>query len=172
MTSAFGTIVRPLSKDDPPTISSAFSAIGWDKPAAQYETYLLEQRHGSREVLVAETEGRFSGYVTVNWYPAYRPFLDAGIPEAQDFNVVPGYRRRGIGSLLMDTAEELMAQRSAIAGIGVGMYADYGNAQRLYVKRGYVPDGRGLTYRGRVLEPMEQAINDDHLVLFFTKRLR
>ncbi len=49
--------------------------------------------------------------------------------------------------------------------------AGYGNAQRLYVKRGYVPDGRGLTYDGRVLKPMENTVNDDDLVLYFTKSL-
>jgi len=51
------------------------------------------------------------------------------------------------------------------------MYPDYGNAQRLYVLRGYVPDGRGLTYDCWILEPMESTVNDDDLVLFFTKRL-
>lgn len=49
------------------------------------------------------------------------------------------------------------------------MYADYGNAQRLYVKRGHVPDGSSLTYAGKVLPPMKRAINDDDLILYFTK---
>ena len=51
------------------------------------------------------------------------------------------------------------------------MYPDYGNAQRLYVLRGYVPDGRGLTYKYQVLKPLECTINDDDLVLYFTKSL-
>lgn len=172
MAAGLSTTIRRLSGGDPSTISFAFSEIGWSKPIAQYEDYLLEQRQGVREVLVAETASRFSGYVTVNWHAAYQPFAEANIPEVQDFNVLPEYRRRGIGTFLMDNAEELVARRSRTAGIGVGMYADYGSAQRLYVKRGYVPDGRGLTYKGRVLEPMEQAFNDDDLVLYFTKRLR
>lgn len=138
----------------------------------QYETYLLETNEGRRVVLVAERENSFAGYVTINWHPEYPPFAEDRIPEVQDFNVLPQYRRQGIGSRLMDAAEEIIAMRSRIAGIGVGMYADYGSAQRLYVRRGYIPDGRGLTYKGRVLDPMEQALNDDDLVLFFTKRLR
>jgi len=166
------TTIRRLSQGDPATISAAFAAIGWNKPRSQYEAYLLEQQQGAREILVASVRGDFAGYVTVNWHPTYLPFAGAGVPEVQDFNVLPRYRRRGIGSLLMDRAEQLVAERSAIVGIGVGMYADYGNAQRLYVKRGYIPDGRGLTYKGRVLEPLEQAVNDDDLVLFFTKHLR
>jgi hypothetical protein len=71
----------------------------------------------------------------------------------------------------MDQAEEEIAKRFSIVGIGVGMYPDYGNAQRLYVKRGYVPDGRGLTYGGKVLAPMETVVNDDDLVLYFEKQL-
>ena len=67
------------------------------------------------------------------------------MPEINDFNVVRSYRRRGIGTALMDEAETLIRERSVEAGIGVGMYADYGPAQRMYVLRGYVPDGLGLT---------------------------
>jgi hypothetical protein len=73
----------------------------------------------------------------------------------------------------MNEAEALISTRSSTAGIGVGMYPDYGNAQRLYVLRGYIPDGAGLTYRPKVLKPMEHTINDDDdLVLYFTKLLK
>jgi hypothetical protein len=41
----------------------------------------------------------------------------------------------------MDKAEDIIKGRSSIAEIGVGIFSDYGNAQILYVKRGYVPDG-------------------------------
>ena len=105
-------------------------------------------------------------------HPTYAPFADNGIPEVQDFNVLPEYRRRGIGTMLMDRAEAMVVDRSDTVGIGVGMYPAYGNAQRLYVRRGYVPDGRGLTYKEKVLEPMEHTANDDDLVLFFVKKLR
>jgi len=44
----------------------------------------------------------------------------------------------------MDQAEQIIAERSDIVGIGVGLYADYGTAQRMYARRGYVPDGHGL----------------------------
>ena len=84
--------------------------------------------------------------------------------------MLPEYRQRGIGTRLMDAAEELAFSRSPAVGIGVGMYADYGAAQRMYVRRGYVPDGRGLTYNNRVVEPGETVCVDDDLVLHFTKR--
>jgi hypothetical protein len=59
-----------------------------------------------------------------------------------------------------------------VAGIGVGMDPDYGAAQRLYVRRGYVPDGRGLTSHGQAVRWGEMVTVDDALVLWFTKTLR
>jgi GNAT superfamily N-acetyltransferase len=163
--------IREIRKDDAAAISAAFTAIGWDKPATQYDGYAAEQQVGTRDVLVATLDGVFAGYLTIRWRSPYAPFAEHGIPEIQDFNVLPQYRRRHIGTRLMDLAEQRVARRCKTVGIGVGMYADYGDAQRLYLLRGYVPDGRGLTYRGEVLPPMASATNVDDLVLFFTKAL-
>jgi GNAT superfamily N-acetyltransferase len=152
-------------------IAAAFATLGWSKPASQYEAYLAEQEAGERVVIVARWSGVFVGYVTVVWHAHYAPFAAESIPEIADFNVLPEWRKRGFGTALMDEAERLIAQRSPVAGIGVGMTADYGAAQRLYVKRGYVPDGRGLTYEGKVLEHGESTLNDDSLVLYFMKNI-
>jgi ribosomal protein S18 acetylase RimI-like enzyme len=163
--------IRPLCENDPEMISTAFTEIGWDKPLVQYEQYIKEQRKGSCNVLIATINDQFAGYITIRWQPNYSHFRELGIPEIQDLNVLPHFRERGIGTSLLSQAEKLVSERSQIVGIGVGMYSDYGNAQRLYIKKGYVPDGRGLTYKGRVLEPMEEVVNDDDLVLYFTKEL-
>lgn len=164
-------VIRLLEAGDIPSIASAFAAIGWDKPASQYERYLAEQSRGERVVLVAFQDERFAGYLTVAWQSGYAPFRAAGIPEIVDFNVLPQVRRRGIGSRLMDEAEQRVAERSAVVGIGVGMDPDYGAAQRLYVKRGYVPDGRGLSSNGRHVRWGETVTVDDGLNLHFTKEL-
>jgi hypothetical protein len=42
----------------------------------------------------------------------------------------------------------------------------------MYVRRGYLPDGRGLIYDGRQVPPMETIRNDDNACLMFTKQLR
>lgn len=164
--------IRNLSADDPGVISDAFAQIGWSKPKSQYDAYLDEQEAGKRLVLVGEVDGVFAGYVTIHWISDYLPFAEQQIPEIQDFNVLPSYRRRRIGTQLMDRAEALVAERSDTVGIGVGMYSDYGNAQRMYVLRGYVPDGRGLCSNYEPVPPMASVINDDELALFFTKKLR
>jgi GNAT superfamily N-acetyltransferase len=167
-----GLVIRPLETEDIQPIAAKAAAIGWDKPASQYERYLAEQRRGKRLVLVAFLDGGFAGYLTIVWQSSYAPFHDAGIPEIVDFNVLPGLRRRGIGSALMEAAEQRIAERSALVGIGVGMNADYGAAQRLYVKRGYVPDGRGLIAHNRPVAYGETVAVDDGLVLCFTKDVR
>jgi ribosomal protein S18 acetylase RimI-like enzyme len=161
--------VRHLEKADAAPIAAAFRAIGWNKPEAQYLRYFDEQEKGKRIVIVALTGGTFAGYVTVLWVSGYVPFSHAGIPEICDFNVLPQYRRQGIGTMLMAEAERLIAVRSAIAGIGVGMTSDYGAAQRLYFQRGYVPDGRGLCSHGKPVVWGDTITVDDDLVLYFTK---
>ena len=166
------TALRPLSSADPLRFEAAFSAQGWCKPAAQFEKYLAEQTSGERLVLVAEIDGELAGYVTVVWKSAYAPLREAGIPEICDFNVLKKFQRRGIGSALMDSAERTISLRSPLAGIGVGLTEDYGPAQILYVKRGYVPDGRGISHGGKALVHGDAAPVDDDLVLHLTKRLR
>lgn len=163
--------IRRIEQDDVAIMAAAFDAIGWNKPEAQFERYLNEQDQGLRAVLLAVVDGRFAGYLNVIWQPDYLPFREDGIPEIQDFNVLPDFRRRGIGTRLMDAAERLAAVRSPIVGIGVGMGADYGPAQRLYVLRGYVPDGLGIVTHNRFAQLGEMVRVDDDLVLHFRKRI-
>src|SRR5260370_21198508 len=163
--------IRRLEAQDTEVIAAAFQQIGWNKTLAQYESYLAQQADGQRAVFVAFMEQRFAGYLTINWHSAYPPFREQNIPEIQDFNVLRHYRRQGIGTRLMDEAEQIIARRPPIAGIGLGLYADYGAAQRLYVQRGYVPDGRGLVYGYQAVKPGAHVVADDDLVLYLTKTL-
>ena len=165
-------MIRQLSSADSPDFEAAFSAQGWRKPAAQYEKYLAEQERGERSVLVAEIGGEFAGYLTVVWESGYAPFREESIPEICDFNVLQKFQRRGIGTMLLDEAERRISERSTVAGIGVGLTKDYGAAQILYVKRGYVPDGLGISHGGKLLVYGDTASVDDGLVLHLTKRLR
>jgi ribosomal protein S18 acetylase RimI-like enzyme len=89
-----------------------------------------------------------------------------------DFNVLPKFRRMGIGTHLIDTVEAEIAKTGPVAGIGVGLTPDYGAAQRLYVLRGYVPDGNGLTYQSHPVRHGQAIKADDNLVLYLTKELK
>ena len=164
-------VLRPLDADDPAVISRAFAEIGWNKPRTLYERYLAEQRAGNRVVQVAVSGGGFAGYVTLVWRSAYLPFAEAGIPEISDLNVLPGHRRHGVGSALLEAAERTAALRAGQVGLGVGLGADYGAAQRLYARRGYVPDGRGVMYRGLPVTVGSSLRVDDDATLMQTKTL-
>lgn len=165
-------LIRLLEKNDIPEIAKAFQELGWDKPAAQYERYLIEQSLRLRHVLVAFVEGEFAGYLTICWQSPYEPFRKEAVPEIVDFNVLPKFRRQGIGTQLMDTAEDTIAKVNPVAGIGVGLDPDFGAAQRLYVLRGYIPDGRGLHYRDHYVKYGEQVTIDYDLTLYLTKELK
>ncbi|MGH3147287.1 MAG: GNAT family N-acetyltransferase, partial [Rubrobacter sp.] len=111
--------VRSLQDRDVGSITAAFRTLGWDKPRSQYERYLSEQRLGGRAVFVAFSDGgAFAGYVTVRWSSGYPPIREAGVPEFQDFNVLPRFRRKGIESSLMDEAELAVSEWSSVVGIG------------------------------------------------------
>ena len=71
----------------------------------------------------------------------------------------------------MDVAEELAKKKSDYVSLAVGLHNVYGSAQRMYVKRGYIPDGSGVWYNGKILEPYSSCVNDDDLILYFSKCL-
>lgn len=161
--------IRNLSEQDIATIVSAFSEIGWDKPYSLFQGYLEEQRRGQRFVWVAFDSNQFLGYVTLKLHSEYPLFKQQNIPEINDFNVLPPYRNRGVGSSLLNVAEEKAKDFNKKIGIGVGLYPDYGAAQRLYVKRGYIPDGQGVTYQYQAVIPGHDYKVDDELILWFIK---
>src|SRR5215211_5012068 len=123
------SLIRLLESEDISEIAQAFQQLGWNKPASQYERYLREQALEIRDVYVAFVNGQFAGYLTICWKSSYTPFHTADIPEITDFNVLPPFRRMGVGTQLMDKAESEIAKVSTILGIGVGMTPDYGAAQ-------------------------------------------
>jgi ribosomal protein S18 acetylase RimI-like enzyme len=164
-------LIREMEASDCRRISEAFAAQGWAKPVSQYERYWAQHAAGSRLVLVAEVAGEFAGYLTIVWESGYAPFRAAGIPEIVDFNVLIKQRRKGAGNALMDQAERRIGERSAVAGLRVGLLADYGAAQILYARRGYIPDGGGLYHKDHHVGYFDEVVADDDLTLALTKRL-
>lgn len=61
--------------------------------------------------------------------------------------------------------EQWIGERSLKVGICVGLYDAYGLAQRLYAKRGYLPDGRGACHCFTPLQHGETiTLDHDHLI--------
>lgn len=161
----------PLTEKDIPIIVSAFSDIGWNKPYSVFQAYFEEQVRNERCVWVAWHNDIFLGYVTLKWQSAYKSFKLNHIPEINDLNVLPNYRRKGIGSKLLELAEHEAQKKGQTVGLGVGLDPDYGNAQKLYVQRGYCPDGLGITYKHEAVKWGDMVQVDDDLNLWFVKHL-
>jgi len=165
--------IRSMKPEDVDTIEAEYKSLGWGRPRESFERMLEDQESGERTVFIAaDSDDVYVGHVTVSWKSRNPSFGSTGIPEINDFNVLPRYRKQGIGSALLDKAESLIFEDHDIAGIGVGMTPDYGAAQRMYAKRSYVPDGRGLTKDFEPVKYRQPIIADDSLVLWMTKRVR
>lgn len=164
-------VLRLLTVQDIPLLVSEFARHHWDKPSSIFELYLKEQTAKERIIWLAFHNEQLAGYVTLKWVSYYQPFKESLIPEIMDLNVLPPFRNKGIASLLLDTAEQAAAQQSPIVGLGVGLYDGYGAAQKLYIKRGYTPDGLGVTYHYEPVIPGTSAPVDDDLILWFTKKV-
>ncbi len=184
-------IIRNMEEADARVFTDEEIAQGWHTDISKYLARLQDQSAGKCVSLTAVYKGLPVGYVNVYLTGLGGAFSGKGLPEIVDFGVLGKYQRKGIGSKLMDVAEEIAGQYADTVWLGVGLhsgygsgqYADtvwlgvglhsgYGSAQRMYVKRGYIPDGTGVWYRNKPCAQYETEIaNDDNLVLFLSKKL-
>ncbi len=164
--------IRDLETEDAQKIAEGEKAQGWDASPSKYLMRLRHRDEGRCIALAAEYHGEIAGYVNV--YPdcKWGAFGGKGLPEIVDFGVLEKFRRKGIGSKLMDAAEEIAAKYADTVYLGVGLHSGYGSAQRMYAKRGYIPDGSGVWYGTHVCTPYKSCCNDDSLVLYLSKKLK
>lgn len=163
-------IIRNLEDSDIREIVREEIAQGWHASDEKLLMRLQDQAEGRSIAIVAQWHGNPVGYINVYFKPLGGPFMECGYPEIVDFAVLEKYRRCGIGRRLMDTAEQIAFEHSDMICLGVGLHSGYGSAQRMYVKRGYVPDGSGVWFRNHICEPYTDCCNDDDLVLYMTKK--
>ena len=166
-------MIRNMEEADARIFTDEERAQGWDADISKYLTRLRDQAEGKCISLTAVYKGLPAGYVNVCLTSLGGAFSGRGFPGIVDLGVLEKYRRRGIAGRLMDAAEQIAGQYADTVWLGVGLHSGYGSAQRMYVKRGYIPDGTGVWYRGRPCEQYEIEIaNDDDLVIFLSKRIR
>ena len=162
--------IRKMQESDIKELSRGFISQGWPSREEILTRYFKEQESGEREVLVAEVECAVAGYITILPDAKQGPFAGMA-PELSDFNVFEPFQNQGIGNLLMEEAEKRVKPISDKVTLGVGLHSGYGPAQRLYIKRGYIPDGTGVWYQNH--QPAMNAVCEDigELVLYLSKNL-
>jgi GNAT superfamily N-acetyltransferase len=134
--------------------------------------YLADHAEPAGVGLVAAYGHDVAGYVAIVWESNYAGFRRRGVPLVHQLIVAEPFRRQGVATLLMDAAEQLARERNiATLGITVGLFDEYGPAQRLYGRRGYIPDGRGACQDQRPLSKGMQVTVDDDLIMWLTKDL-
>lgn len=164
-------LIRDMKITDAKIFYDTYLSYGWHPDIETHENYYKEQEDGQRKVFVAEYEGEVSGLCTLVLNPTEGPWAGMGYPEIVDLTVFFHIHNKGIGTKLLDVAEQEAAKLADTVYLAVGVHSGYGVAQRIYVKRGYLPDGSGVWYQGKQLEQYAPCVNDDDLLLFMSKTL-
>lgn len=162
--------IRKMQESDIKDLSRGFISQGWPGREEILTRYFKEQESGEREVLIADLTSAVAGYITILPDAKQGPFAGMA-PELSDFNVFEPFQNQGIGNLLLEEAEKRVRLISDKVTLGVGLHSGYGPAQRLYIKRGYIPDGTGVWYQNH--QPAMNAVCEDigELVLYLSKNL-
>ena len=162
-------IVREMNEEDAERLDKLL-----EKPAGVqsiYKSYLEETCSGQCQYIVIYKEGQLAGYAKIDWKSSYEDFEEEGIPEVKEVTIFEGFRKKGLGSYLMNTIENKIKKHSDYCAVGVGLAEPYESAQRLFAKRGYEPDGKGVFY----IEPefvQDELEVDDYQALMLIKKLK
>lgn len=160
------------SEEEANLLDKAFSEIyPWYSSRDYFMDCLEENRQGKRVTLLAFYGENLAGCCHLLLHSQYPYFRARKISEINDLNVFPEFRRRKIASKLFDELERIVSRNYPSIGLGVGLYKDYGNAQRMYGKRGYVMDGQGLTYKNQPVQGGDSVCADDDLLIYLVKEL-
>ena len=166
-------VIRKSTEADIKALYSVAEQMKVVNEVNYFEKCFKEHKDKKREIFVIEVEGKIVGYAQLIWSPTYAPFKSLAIPEIQDINVVPLMRRQGFGEALIDYCENVVREAGGREiGIGFGLNSSFGSAQRLYIKKGYIPDGCGACYDNEPVKIGSLRAVDDYLTLKLTKELK
>ena len=166
--------IREMQEKDIDHLIKAF-CFPWSSVQAtsnKWKQYYGEHEKQIRTVYLLEKQGQMIGYASLLRNSNYPDFKNNGIPEINDVWISAEHRGKGFGKKLVQYLEKMAHQENhSQIGIGVGLYNDYGRAQKLYVHLGYVPDGQGVTYKGEPIVPGDSYPVDDDLLIWLKKDL-
>lgn len=134
MSSVPGVTIRPAVEADLP-------ALEWDGQYAHYRRLyrhaMNEAKRGRRLLLVAELSGELVGQIFIQ-FNSGRSELADGMRSGYlySFRVRREYRKQGIGSDLLQSAEAVLRSRAFERAV-IAVAQDNEGAQRLYDAHGY-----------------------------------
>ena len=163
--------IRKMTYDDIPGICKADHDES-DAFVTYLKNQLENQENGKCSALLALYETQIAGYVFLYYACKWGGLKNQGIPGVVDLIVFEPYRRKGVATALMDSAEEEARKLHSKVYLDVCLNSEYGPAQKFYVMRGYVPDGAGVYFEGEVLGTNAPCRNDDELSLCLVKELQ
>lgn len=133
--------------------------------------HIERQNNGECTALLAIYEGEIAGYVFVYFNCRWGALKNQNLPGIVDLIVFEKYRRCGIATKLMNEAEIIAKKHGVNVYLDVCLNSSYGAAQIFYIKRGYVPDGKGVYYEEKVCPESMKCVNDDELTICLVKEL-
>jgi GNAT superfamily N-acetyltransferase len=164
--------IAPLTAGDIPALAGADGGDLWQRDEDWWRRCLEEQSRGERTAAIARDGEAIRGYAQLVWKAAYGGFRAARTPEIRDLTVAERFRRQGVGTqIVVHLGRTAFGAGCRQIGTGVGLSEGYGAAQRLFVKLGFMPDGRGLTAANLPVFPGDSVTADDTLLLWLVRDL-
>lgn len=163
--------IRPLVEKDIDSIVDFFT-FPWSTKEGTRNTWNKFFNEVSRTAYVVFKNDQFLGYGSLLRSSENPQFREKGIPEISAIWVNEEARGKGVATFLIKHLEKIASDEGyKFIGLGVGLYKDYGSAQKLYYRLGYAPNGQGITYKGREVVPGEKYAVDDDLLMWLVKAL-
>jgi GNAT superfamily N-acetyltransferase len=161
--------VRAAADEELPEIVASLEQPGF------FADRMARQRAGLGVLLIAWSGDTPIGDVYVRLEPADEPALRQKLPDVPlltHLEVLPAYRKQGVGSRLMVEAEQV-ARSSGRDRIALGVTEDNSDALRLYRRRGYEPGDPAQidTYREIYGDDGSVTTVPDDPCLIFIRRL-
>lgn len=166
---------RPIKQEDLREVVENFMhpKNSFEDSFKKWNEVFEEHKRGIRNLFLIEENSTLIGYGSLLFASQYSLFKKAGIPEINSLWIKEKKRRQGLGKRLIRFLErKALKEGFSVIGIGVGLYTDYGLAQKLYFNLGYMPDGNGISYKGITATAGQTYSLDDELLLFLTKKLK
>ena len=138
--------IRTMEEADVKILAEEEIKQGWGDTSDKHTMRIKDMASGISVTFVSVYKGQVAGYVSV--YYDYEKLDGVSYPGVVDFGVLEKYRNNGIGTALMDAAENTA----------------FKSGGRIYLG-GYIPDGKGVYYNDKIAERNKEYPNDDDFFL-------